>query len=125
MSDDGTSALALLDLDSSALDEITERLTDEAPHTAVLFEAMRSFTADAFGRPEGLPAETIEMRRSHLTLLVALIDDVRANLAEIFRAIDLDGRLPDADLLDPVHDGFNTAGEAMTSIVGTLLNPHQ
>jgi hypothetical protein len=126
MSDDITSALSVLGLEDSAMMPIVDRLAEEAFDIAALIQAMRVFTLAAEpDRLENVPGQSIEIRRSHLTALVALIDDVRAHLAAIFRSIDLDTRLPDADMLDPVHDGLNTAGEALTEIVRALHQPYQ
>ncbi|MCO6011737.1 hypothetical protein NE236_43005 [Actinoallomurus purpureus] len=124
MSDQSTSALALLDLEDSAITETIQQLAGESFTVADLMSALWVFTAAAVpDRLEDLPAETIEIRRSHLAVLVALVDAVRACLATMFRAIDLEGRIPDADMLDPVHDGLAAAGEGLAEIVSVLHNP--
>jgi hypothetical protein len=124
MSDETTSALALLDLEDSAISDAVQQLAGEAFSVAEMISALGIFGAATIpDRLEDLPAQTIEIRRSHLTLLVALLDDARAHLVDLFRSIDLDGRIPDADMLDPVYDGLNTAGEALTDIVNVLHNP--
>lgn len=120
------SALYTLNMDVDELGEFIERLTDEAPSTATVMAAMMAFLTDTNEHVDELLAETIDMRRSHLALLLALIEDARARLAAVLKGIDLDGRLPDADLADPVHDGLATTGEALTVIVDVLnRNPHQ
>lgn len=124
MSDETTSALALLDLEDSTISDTLAQLAGEAFTVAAVMDALGQFTAGtADERLEDLPAQTIEIRRSHLTLLVALIDNARARLVDVFRSIDLEGRIPDADMLDPVYDGMNTAGEALAEIVNVLHNP--
>ncbi|MGI5233762.1 hypothetical protein [Actinoallomurus sp. CA-142502] len=118
-------ALSDINLEPDDLADIAERLADEAPNAAALITAMTTFLAETEERCEDLLAETIDMRRSHLTALLAVAQDTRARLAEVLRGVDLDGRLPDADLVDPVHDGLNTTGDALAAIVGVLArNPH-
>lgn len=119
-------ALVLLDMEDSAITETVNQLLGESVAVAELMSVLRVFTrASDAARLEDLPAQSLEIRRSHLTLLVALIDDARARLVDIFAAIDLEGRIPDADLIDPVHDGLTTAGQALAEIVSALHNPRQ
>lgn len=120
------SALTLLDLGENAIPETIQQLAEETFNVADTMSALAVFTAAAeTDRLDDLPTQTIEIRRSHLTLLVALLDHARAGLADIFRAIDLDGRIPDDDMLDPVRDGFDKAGEGLTAIVEALHNPRR
>jgi hypothetical protein len=122
------SALALIDLDDdAAINDITERLAqEEAPMAADVLAALYAFVAvNTGGRSDQLPDETFEMRRSHLTTLVVLLGATVDRLAEIFRAIDLDGRIPDDDMRDPVIDGFDKVSEGLTVIVEALRNPRR
>ncbi len=120
------SALSTLDLDESALRQIIDRLTDEAPNIADVILSMSLFTiSTAPDRLGDVPAQTVEIRRSHLTALVALLDETLAHVAAIFDAIDLEGRISDADMLTPVRDGIETAGRALGDIVNALHRPYQ
>jgi hypothetical protein len=118
-------ALDDINVEPDDLRDIADRLNNEAPNIAAVITAMTTFLTDTDEHLDDLLAETIDMRRSHLTALLALTEDTRGRLANILRGIDLDGRLPDADVVDPVHDGLATTGEALTTIVGVLnRNPH-
>lgn len=117
--------MTTLGVDDTTLEEITERLTDEAPSVAALMQAMRQFTVATIERLDDLPEETIDLRRSHLTLLVGLVDDVRAILAETFANIDLDGRVVDADVAEPITAGLQTAGEGLGELITVLHHPRQ
>jgi len=114
------SALEAVDLDGSEIEELAELLADEAPDVAAVMHAVRVFLEETGDHLEEMRGETVDMRRPHLAVLLAVVDAARARLAEILQAVDLDYRLPDADVIVPAHEGLETAGEALTEVVEAL-----
>ena len=114
------SALDDLNIDDTLLSETIDKLFDEAPDVAALMQAMQVFTNSTPAELGNLIEQTADMRRSHITILLALIDDTRSLTFEAFRNIDLDDRISDNDLLTPIIEGLNGAGAAMCDLINTL-----
>ncbi|MFI0454539.1 hypothetical protein [Actinomadura sp. 6N118] len=100
-----------LDLDRDQIAELGEQLADDFPVAADLIGALVTF-GEATDDLEGLPDEIDDMRRSHVTALLALIMTTSGRVHHILSAFDFDVRL-DEEAREVAHQALAQASEAL------------
>lgn len=113
----------LLGLDQRDIEDILDRIRRDAPSLDRLLPAMLAFAdAAADTDPDALYADTYDLRRSHLAVLVAVAEHTRARFADLLADMALDDRVG-TDTATPLHDGMHSAGEALTKAAHELRSP--
>ncbi|WP_019635083.1 hypothetical protein [Actinomadura atramentaria] len=135
-----TPTLDALDYGDERLEYIQARLIEDHPTAGLLVTRLLDLTGpgdDDGGGPGdgGLPdqiedvmdlvyAETSEMRRSHLAVLIALVTDGCTLLRHLLAGVD-EARLPDPEILDSVLESLEQISEPLTEVALTLSQPRE
>ncbi|WP_242911452.1 hypothetical protein [Actinomadura terrae] len=116
----GLEALALADLTNvDALNKIAEDLAEDFPAVALAMAAMTTFLDSSEDDLSNLFEETLDLRRSHVLALAALLDGVRSRLAGLLAESALNVWTSDA-ALDPAVEALRAAGGPLRDLVKDL-----
>ncbi|WP_242911453.1 hypothetical protein [Actinomadura terrae] len=129
-----TSTLDSLDYTEERLEFILARLAEDHPTIAAVTERLLNLTADGQDDDE-IPdqaselmdvvyAESGEMRRSHLAVVLALAADAQQMIQGLLAGVD-EARLPDPDALDNILQGLEEASAPLADLALNLSRPRE